>query len=76
MRQVKNSRISAEGNAMADVLQFKKPSLKAKARGTTLCGRGFHKWELDQKKQFDVKKGKLITVHKCRRCGATKTTTT
>ena len=59
---------------MADVLPFKKPSLKAKARGKTLCSRGFHKWDIDQKKQFDVKKGKLITSHKCRRCGATKVT--
>ena len=59
---------------MDNVIPFKKPSLKEKAKGKTLCGRGFHKWEIDQKKQFDVKQGRLITVHKCKRCGVTKTT--
>jgi hypothetical protein len=58
---------------MSNVIPFKRPSLKEKAKGKTLCGRGFHKWEIDQKKQFDVKQGKLITLHRCRRCGATKT---
>jgi len=57
---------------MSNVVPFKKPSLKEKAKGKTLCGRGFHKWEIDQTKQFDVKQGKLITVHRCRRCGATR----
>jgi hypothetical protein len=56
-----------------NVIPFKRPSLKEKARGKTLCGRGFHKWAIDQKKQFDVKQGKLVTVYKCSRCGATKT---
>ena len=59
---------------MADVVPFRKPSLKEKARGKTLCARGFHKWVIDQKKQFDVKQGKLITLHRCKRCGAGKTT--
>ena len=59
---------------MADVLPFKKPSLQEKAKGKTLCGRGFHKWVIDQKKQFDVKQGRLITVRRCKRCGVTKTT--
>lgn len=59
---------------MGDVLRFKKPSPKDKARGKTLCGRGFHKWVIDQHKQFDVKQGRLITVHRCKRCGTTKTT--
>jgi len=59
-----------------NVVRFKKPSLKEKARGKTLCGRGFHKWMIDQAKQFDVKQGKLITIHRCKRCGETKTTAT
>ena len=59
---------------MADIVPFKKPSRKEIARGKTLCSRGFHKWVIDQNKQFDVKQGKLITVHRRRRCGVTKTT--
>ena len=59
---------------MSKIIPFKKPSLKDKARGKTLCGRGFHKWEIDQNTQFDVKQGRLITVHKCKRCGVSKTT--
>ena len=61
---------------MADILPFKKPSLKKKAEGKTLCARGFHKWKIDQRKQFDVKQGRLVTVHRCTRCGATRTTAT
>ena len=57
---------------MADVLPFKKRSLKEKAKGRTLCSRGFHKWVVDKQQQFDVKQGRLVTVHRCQRCGATK----
>jgi len=39
-----------------------------------MCGRGFHKWVIDQHKQFDVKQGRLVTVRRCRRCGASRTT--
>ena len=46
---------------------------KAKARGTTLCSRGFHKWVDDPKKQFDVKAGKLVSIRRCKRCGLSKT---
>lgn len=58
---------------MTNVVQFKKPSQKEKAKGKTLCRNGFHKWKVWQKKQFDVKSGKLVTVLKCERCGETKT---
>jgi len=58
---------------MADILKFKRPSLKEKAKGKTLCNSGFHKWVIDTKKQFDVKQGKLITLYRCSRCNATKT---
>ena len=59
---------------MSKVVQFKRPSLKEKARGRTLCGRGFHKWEVDNSRRFDVKQGRLVTVRRCSRCGATRNT--
>lgn len=58
---------------MGNIIRFKKPSLAEKHKGKTLCKSGFHKWELVQEKQFDVKQGKLISLYKCTRCGATKT---
>jgi len=59
---------------MGDVVRFRKPSLKERARGRTLCSRGFHKWVVDKGSQFDVKKGRLVTVYRCSRCGKVKTT--
>jgi hypothetical protein len=59
---------------VGEVIKFKRPSAVAKARGKTLCGSGFHKWRVVQKKQFDVRQGRLVTQHRCERCGATKTT--
>jgi len=62
---------------MADVVSlkdFKKPSNKEKARRRTMCRNGCHKWQADQKKQFDGKRGKLVTIQRCRRCGETKVT--
>ena len=61
---------------MGDILQFKPVTVKQKkkkGRGKTLCKSGFHKWDVDQKKQFDVKRGRLVTIRRCGRCGATKT---
>lgn len=58
---------------MGDVIRFRKPSLQEKHKGKTLCASGFHKWEVCYDKQFDVKQGKLVTVLRCKRCGATKT---
>jgi len=57
---------------MADVLPFKKKSLKDKHKGNTLCRNGHHKWVLDKDKRFDVKLGKLVTSYTCSRCGKTK----
>lgn len=57
---------------MADILPFKKPALKERARQRTLCSRGFHKWEIERQNPFDVRRGKLITVYRCTRCGATR----
>ncbi|NNL99148.1 MAG: hypothetical protein HKO62_00265 [Gammaproteobacteria bacterium] len=45
-----------------------------KARNKTLCKSGFHKWEADKHRQFDVKQGKLVTLERCTRCGLTRTT--
>ena len=57
---------------MGDVVRFKKPKLKDKHKGKTLCRNGFHKWEVDKSKPFSVKEGKLLTTYRCIRCGATK----
>jgi hypothetical protein len=43
------------------------------ATGKTLCRRGFHKWQIDQRKQFDVKAGRLVTIRECERCGVRRT---
>ena len=59
---------------MGDVIPFRKSLKKPTGEGKTLCKNGFHKWEVDQRKQFDVKQGKLVTVKRCARCGVTKTT--
>ena len=56
---------------MGDVVRFKKPKLKEKHKGKTLCRNGFHKWEVDKSKPFAVKEGKLLTMYRCKRCGAT-----
>ncbi len=59
---------------MGNVLPFKRPSNKERGRHRTMCDSGFHKWLIDTKKRFDVKQGKLVTVHRCKRCGLTKVT--
>jgi hypothetical protein len=59
---------------MADIIQFKKPRAADKARGKTLCRRGFHKWTVATDSRFDSKQGRLVTLYRCSRCGATKTT--
>jgi len=59
---------------MGDVIHFKKPNAAEKARGKTLCKRGFHKWTVSKGQQFDVKQGRLVTVYRCSRCGASKST--
>ncbi|HIF17339.1 MAG TPA: hypothetical protein EYG50_04060 [Cycloclasticus sp.] len=57
---------------MADILPFKRKSLSEKHKGNTLCREGHHGWRVDKKRWFDVKKGKLMTVYRCRRCGLMK----
>ena len=49
---------------MADVVPFPgaKKRRERKSRQKTLCNSGFHKWAIDDAKQFDVKQGRLVTV--------------
>lgn len=57
---------------MGELIQFKKKKISEKHKGNTLCRSGFHKWDIINKQQFDVKKGKLVTVYQCYRCQKTK----
>lgn len=57
---------------MGDVLPFKKPKASDKHRGKTLCKNGFHDWQVVNERQFDVKKGRLVTRYQCKRCGKVK----
>ena len=58
---------------MGDVIPFRR-GVRKTPPSKTLCKSGFHKWEVDGRKQFDVKQGKLVTIRRCTRCGATKVT--
>lgn len=58
---------------MGDVIAFKKPSLKTKHKGNTLCREGHHKWQVVTNSKFDVKQGKLVTLFRCARCHKEKT---
>lgn len=58
---------------MGEVVKFKRPGPKEEHKGKTLCRSGFHKWEVIKERQFDVKKGKLVTLLKCKRCGLNET---
>ncbi len=60
---------------MAEIIPFKRPSLQEKHRGKMLCKSGFHKWVMEKHLPFDVKLGKLLTLYRCSRCGATRTET-
>ncbi len=44
-----------------------------RAKGKTLCGRGFHRWKVAKERPFDVKQGKLVTLERCERCGKERT---
>lgn len=60
---------------MSNVVPFRKPRASEKHRGKTLCRSGFHRWETVDGNPFDVKRGRLVTRYRCRRCGATKVET-
>lgn len=58
---------------MSDVVSLakhKKALLQKKGKQATLCGNGFHSWEVVKESSFDVKQGKLVTQYRCKRCGA------
>ncbi|MFK8049568.1 MAG: hypothetical protein AB8B81_14175 [Halioglobus sp.] len=60
---------------MADIIPFRKQTLKEKHKGKTLCRHGHHKWVVDKSKPFEVKTGKLVTTYRCSRCEKTKVKT-
>lgn len=56
---------------MGDVIKLntvKRARLQDKAKATTLCGSGFHKWKVVIESRFDVRQGKLVTTERCERC--------
>jgi hypothetical protein len=58
---------------MGEVIQFRKPTPAEKHKGKVLCKHGRHKWAVEKDSHFDVKQGRLVTLYRCTRCGATKT---
>lgn len=58
---------------MGDVIAFKRPKPSEKHKGKQLCRSGFHKWQEAKERPFDLKQGKLVTLYRCSRCGATRT---
>ncbi len=58
---------------MGEVIKFRRPSARERAEGKTLCETGFHKWRVVTEKKFDVKRGRLVTLYRCARCGKEKT---
>jgi len=64
---------------VSDVVRLdkaRKARRRDKARGQTLCGRGFHRWRVDKARRFDVKLGRLVTSEVCERCGERRTRAT
>lgn len=59
---------------MSNVIPFRKPDLKKRAKAHTLCKNGYHKWKIVSERKFDVKQGRLVTLSRCIRCGQEKTT--
>ncbi len=61
---------------MGEIVSFsqaaKKAREKTRAKGSTLCKNGFHKWKAVKETRFDVKQGKLVTLSRCERCGKEK----
>jgi len=55
-----------------DGKQRARDKAKRRAKGRTLCDRGFHKWSVDTQTRFDTQRGKLVTLVRCVRCDATR----
>jgi hypothetical protein len=53
---------------MSNVVSLKKAKQR-RAAGKTLCSSGFHKWQVQTQRRFDVKQGKLVSTQRCQRCG-------
>lgn len=58
---------------MGDVVPFKRKTASEQHGKKILCRSNLHKWVVVKENQFDVKRGKLVTLYRCARCGATKT---
>lgn len=58
---------------MGEIIKFKKPDPREKAEGRTLCRSGFHRWKTVSERKFDVRRGKLVTLLRCERCGKEQT---
>jgi hypothetical protein len=56
-----------------DLNKFRKIRTRRRGRASTLCRRGFHKWQDEPRKQFDVKQGRLVSEEVCQRCGERRT---
>ena len=66
----------AEMEKPTDLNKYRKKQRKERGSGNALCRSGFHKWQDVDKKQFDVKQGRLVSVQRCSRCNATRTQVT
>lgn len=61
-----------ESIIVGEIIPFRRRRPSERHKGKSLCSHGFHKWELDTEKTFDVKKGRLVTRMRCTRCGVFK----
>ncbi len=55
---------------MGDVIPFARSRRRReRAEGRSLCRNGFHRWAPEGETRFDVRKGRLVSVFRCQRCG-------
>jgi hypothetical protein len=59
---------------MGDIIRakFGAQAKRQKNARSSLCEQGHHQWLVDKSTRFDVKKGELITVERCKKCGKTR----
>jgi len=58
---------------LTEILTFRRQRPDEARKGDTLCRTGHHRWATDKTTRFDVERGRLVTVQRCERCGATRT---
>ncbi len=58
---------------VVSIAELRKARQRERAR-SSLCREGHHKWQVVKERQFDVKRGKLVTLYRCQRCGAERVT--